>query len=235
MKHKLAQMAMRYGGYKRTSDLMEKKWKLIADHLSADPEFSSSAITFDWRSLQIQFKRLQETVLKETGTDKPGANLSGLPEEPSPYQLLMMNMAEEVASGKGAKDIEKEKKRKLQSNLLTHESSALEQQVHIHYGSSVEPAPLQAASSQEEPSSLSSSSESVASKKVKREKKGVHYIEGLEMNFKDLTEEDPELTALQKQKLEREIKMMDVAREREESVTSMLKVMVTLISNGYLK
>jgi hypothetical protein len=39
MKHKLAIQVLRQNGYKRTGETMEKKWKLIAELLSADQEF----------------------------------------------------------------------------------------------------------------------------------------------------------------------------------------------------
>jgi hypothetical protein len=140
-KLKLANLVLKQQAYKRTGEVMEKKWKLIAELLAADPDFANLKANLEWKNLRRHFARLQDLVLEEAGIDKPGANLSGLAEEPSPYVLMMINMAEEVSNLKGAKEVDNAKKKRLQENLLTHEGSILQQQVNIHYPVSVNPCP----------------------------------------------------------------------------------------------
>ena len=234
MKFKLANLALKYGGYKRTGDAMEKKWQLIAELLSTDEEFTKSDVKSDGKSLYAQFKRLQEAVLKELGISEEGANLSGLAAEPSPYQLLIINMAEEVSTNKGAKDIAKEKKAKLQSNLLTHENNGLSNQIAIKHhvfdlmtaeeeinvlDSSTPPNDSMMSSRvplddlPEETSSSSSSSSSMPSKKKKR---GASFMDKFELAAADMFEDSSDIKELEKRKLEKEIDAIDKQHAREE-------------------
>jgi hypothetical protein len=197
MKHKLAVQVLRQNGYKRTGETMEKKWKTIAELLSADQEFSNSAITLEWNSLRKQFARLQEAVVKETGTDKPGVNLSGLAEKPSDFQILMLNMAEEVANSKGAKDVDKAKKARLQENLLTHESATLQQQVLVHYADNVVPGPPAA----DPLSGLTDSSNDESNKKVSLKRKGQNYLEEFTSKMEALAESESKATQAREDRL----------------------------------
>jgi hypothetical protein len=74
MKLLLAKYASRFEGFKKSKESMEKKWTVIADKLMLTEEFKGKQLV--WSSLKIQFFRLQEIVLKETGISEEGANLS---------------------------------------------------------------------------------------------------------------------------------------------------------------
>ncbi len=62
--------------------------------MKTKPEFSELEILPI--ALQNHFKRMQKDALKAAGISMEGANLSGLPEEPSELVTLLSNMAREV-------------------------------------------------------------------------------------------------------------------------------------------
>jgi protein-tyrosine-phosphatase len=68
------------------------KWETILTELKAKENFSDLSIKST--ALQTTFDRFQEAVLKECGISEEGANLSGLPAEPSAYVKLIVSMAE---------------------------------------------------------------------------------------------------------------------------------------------
>ena len=143
--------------------------------------------------LRKQFARLQEAVVKETGTDKPGVNLSGLAEKPSDFQILMLNMTEEVANSKGAKDVDKAKKARPQENLLTHESATLQQ----HYADNVVPGPPAA----DPLSGLTDSSNDESNKKVTLKRKGQNYLEEFTAKMQALAESESKDTQAREDRL----------------------------------
>ena len=128
MKHILAKKVCEHRAYipsfgKNALTLVEK-WQRVKADLIVFKEFYGF-IDKGWESLQAQFNRFKDEVLKEAGISEEGANLSGLNEEPSEYQLLMINMAEEYQIKKQESKEKKEKKEKLQKVLLENEKSFL--------------------------------------------------------------------------------------------------------------
>ena len=97
-KYTLAKLALRYEGYKSSDKPHNEKWETILEKLKIQPI-----------ALQNHFKRMQKEALKAAGISMEGANLSGLPEEPSELVTLLSNMAREVFE---KKVVGKEKKKK---------------------------------------------------------------------------------------------------------------------------
>jgi hypothetical protein len=216
-KLKLANLVLKQQAYKRTGEIMEKKWKLIAELLAGDSDFANLKANLDWKNLRRQFSRLQELVLQEAGIDKPGANLSGLAEEPSPYELMMINMAEEVSNLKGAKEVDNAKKKRLQENLLTHEGSILQQQVHIHYPVSVNPSPPSDTNAGEfecrssnlgEVVSPSARSSSTDSGEKSKKRKGHDFMESFSLKMEKAAQVDSEAAKNREDRLADAIAML---------------------------
>jgi hypothetical protein len=128
MNLRLAQLACKHKGYLRTQMKMEAKWETIAGLLKALPEFESVAITR--HSAQVQFRRAQEQVLNAVGILPTGdrSNLSGLPEVPTEYQKLMIDMHKEVEKTKDVVKAKKNKKKKLERFLAATEAAGLMRQ-----------------------------------------------------------------------------------------------------------
>jgi hypothetical protein len=228
MKHRLAQLVLRYKGYKKTTgETMESKWQTINDMLLADGEFMKLVpvgLKLDSKSLHQNFRRFSDAVLDKFGISAEGANLSGLPEEPSPYELLMVNMAQEVAETKCAKVGLKEKKMKLQENLLTHEKGGLLAQNKITQSStSLLPAvedvstPDDNVVNRVELDSITDSS----SLKSGNKKRGATFFDQFDRATFDLFEETPEIQNLTKVKLEKEIEAIERQHVREERQTDL--------------
>jgi len=106
-KYTLAKLALRHEGYKPTDRAHQEKWENILEKLKMKQEFAELEI--QPMALKNQFSRMQKDVLKAAGISMEGANLSGLPEEPSELVTLLCNMAKEVFD---KKVVGKEKKKK---------------------------------------------------------------------------------------------------------------------------
>jgi len=186
-------------------------------------------IKLDYISLYTQFKRLQEQVLKETGISKKGANISGISEELSPYQVLMINMAED------ARDVLKEKKKtKLQENLqpikhstcsiITEDSDCRFVEKSFSNSSSLSITPpndsiiINRVHLDSFPEigdvtfSNESTSSSISKAKPKAKKRSASFMEHAAQEMF----EDPEFKRLKKIKLEKEIKWMEWQQARED-------------------
>jgi hypothetical protein len=113
----LAKIVKRYNGHIKTKDMsMKSKWDLILNNLKARDEFIELKILQG--PLAVKFHRDQEKVLEKFQISKEGANLSGLPEQPSPYEHLHISMAEESAT--------KEKKRKRAAEVKYVQKQSIE-------------------------------------------------------------------------------------------------------------
>jgi hypothetical protein len=123
MKLILSKEVNRNKAYKKTEQSMEVKWKSILDRITLMPQLIGISCT--WQTLQTQFNRFKDDVLKELQISEEGANLSGLANEPSEFQFLMVNMAEELFEQKHSAQHKKDKKQQLQAALITHEKSSL--------------------------------------------------------------------------------------------------------------
>ena len=91
----------------------------------ADMSFKS------YTGLQTQFDRIHEKEMLILGVTKAGHVLSGLPEVPTEFEKFCILIQEEVEEEENVKireTMKKEKKRKYQAGMLTHELSELSQQ-----------------------------------------------------------------------------------------------------------
>ena len=93
-KYTLAKLVLRHEGYKSTDRAHTEKWDIILTKLKLKPEFAD--LDIQPLALQNHFKRMQKDVMKSAGISMEGANLSGLPEEPSELVTLLSNMAKEI-------------------------------------------------------------------------------------------------------------------------------------------
>ena len=82
--------------------------------------------------LHNHFKRMMEDVRELTGTLREGANLSGLPEEPSEYIKIMLNMYEEVQNNENVKKGMNEKKAAERKKMTMEEKRRLQGQGLVH-------------------------------------------------------------------------------------------------------
>ena len=73
-----------------------------------------------------------EDVSELTGTSREGANLSGLPEEPSEYIKIMLNMYEEVQNNENLKKGMNEKKAAERKKMTMEEKLRLQGQGMVH-------------------------------------------------------------------------------------------------------
>ena len=127
MKLTLAKEVSQCLGYMKTADSMEVKWTKISDSISKKPAFEGLPL-FQWGSLKKMFDRWSEQMLKTYGVSEEGSNLSGLPEQPSEFELLILNMAQAKDESIKKKKIEKENTQKKQQSLFGHEVSGLKKQ-----------------------------------------------------------------------------------------------------------
>ena len=113
----LAKIVKRYNGHLKTKDMpMKAKWELILTALKSKDEFLELKILSG--AVAVKFHRDQEKVLEKFQISKEGANLSGLPNVPSPYEHLHLSMAEEAAT--------KEKKRKRAMKINSDQKKNIE-------------------------------------------------------------------------------------------------------------
>ena len=92
----VANQASKLEAFMPTKKTMESKWTEVLNKCLQDPLFE------EWRAqppraaaLETAFARWMKEVLKKFGISEEGANLSGLNEEPSEFDGLILAMAEE--------------------------------------------------------------------------------------------------------------------------------------------
>ena len=125
-KYTLAKLVLRHEGYKTTDRAHTEKWDVILAKLKLKPEFTDLEI--QPLALQNHFKRMQKEVMKAAGISMEGANLSGLPEEPSELVTLLSNMAKEVWEKKEVNKEKQKKKKAKEAALSIEEKMTLAQQ-----------------------------------------------------------------------------------------------------------
>lgn len=113
-------------------DSYQIKYSNVMKRLNMNPEFVGINLTFP--AIQDTFKRFQKTVLMECGVSEEGANLSGK-SDPTEYEKLMINMAEDKAKGEHKKKVKAEKDAEIKAGLLTHERTGLMKQARLSYSS----------------------------------------------------------------------------------------------------
>jgi hypothetical protein len=110
-KHRFACIVQKYDGHKKTAETMKDKWAKILSKVESEQDmFVGLSIKQD--ALKNQFDRLKQQVLKECGISEEGANLSGLPEEGSEYQNMMICLAKEDWQVENSKKDRKDKFRR---------------------------------------------------------------------------------------------------------------------------
>ena len=85
---------------------MEAKWGTVLEMCLADPIFKDWLQNPPrWEALETAFNRWTKETLRAVGISDISANLSGLPEDMSPFVSLIVTMAEDKeASNKSRKD-----------------------------------------------------------------------------------------------------------------------------------
>ena len=115
-------------GHVKSEISMKDKWTTILHIFTVNyPDMSFKSYT----GLQTQFYRIHEKEMLTLGITKAGHNLSGLPEEPTEFQKFCMMIQEDIEAEENEKArdlLKKEKKRKYQACMLTHESTELSKQ-----------------------------------------------------------------------------------------------------------
>jgi len=122
-KYEFAVLVHKENGHMKTEETFNAKWDKIHARLKEKPNFSDLNIKSP--ALRNTFERFKDAVLKECGISEEGANLSGLPAEPSAYVKLIVSMAEEEHQRALAAARKDKKKKTIQNGLLTHEVLAL--------------------------------------------------------------------------------------------------------------
>jgi hypothetical protein len=214
-KHRFAIIVQKYDGHKKTGETMKDKWAKILSKVESEQEmFAGLAIKQE--GLKNQFDRLKQQVLKECGISEEGANLSGLPEEGSEYQKLMICLAKEDWQIENCKKDKKDKKRGVQKALLTHEYGGLQQQGQILLGDmvlasdfsphaanfSLATSNLEAMESSQPSSTLSSASQTANPSSKTAVKKGKTIMEKFSETTAAILQEDPVFLDLERQKKE---------------------------------
>lgn len=129
-KYVLAQLTLKYKGYKNSDRTHAEKWEQILEKLKLKVGFEELDIKLV--PLHNHFKRMMEDVSELTGTSREGANLSGLPEEPSEYIKIMLNMYEEVQNNENIKKGMNEKKAAERKKMTMEEKRRLQGQGLVH-------------------------------------------------------------------------------------------------------
>ena len=197
----------------RTNVSFKDKWDKILSILKAKPGFTELSIQST--ALKNTYLRFKETVLKECGISEEGANLSGLPEEASEYVKLVVCMAKQEFTRAQTFKSDVKKKKKFMKGLLTHEVNALTNQgASFHLDEDVEDDGHVEVVEGSLPSDLSPDSNVSASSSSGDSRKnssssrsgGKTFMDKFADSMAQLTEEDPEERALQKRKLDMELR-----------------------------
>lgn len=122
-KYEFAVLVHKESGHMKTDETFNAKWERILAKLKEKPNFADLNIKFN--ALRNTYERFKDAVLKECGISEEGANLSGLPAEPSAYVKLIVSMAEEEHKRARKAELKEKKKKAFQKGLLTHEVLAL--------------------------------------------------------------------------------------------------------------
>jgi hypothetical protein len=106
-------------------DKMEEKWAKISGDLAE----KMNTTPISTKSLLAKYNRLSADVLKKYGISEEGANLSGLNEEPTQIESLIISLNEEASqqleSAKETKRLKREREEKMEG----HEHTVFQQQM----------------------------------------------------------------------------------------------------------
>ena len=207
-KYTLAKLVLRHEGYKSTDRAHTEKWDIILTKLKLKPEFAD--LDIQPLALQNHFKRMQKDVMKSAGISMEGANLSGLPEEPSELVTLLSNMAKEIFDKKVFNKEKQLKKKAKEAALSIEEKMALAQQ-----GSSV--TTKKAVTEVEEYGDADDAPAKAASEKESSgRKRGRTFMDDFNANIISLLDDDHEEPEIKQQKLDLEKQKLEVEKQRLE-------------------
>ena len=83
----LASLCLKYQGHRKTDITMQEKWNTIAACITAEKAILQG-YSLSGPVAQRKFDRMCETISKNAAICSEGANLSGLPPEPTPLEKL---------------------------------------------------------------------------------------------------------------------------------------------------
>ena len=86
----LASLCLKYQGHRKTDITMQEKWNTIAACITAEKAILQG-YSLSGPVAQRKFDRMCETISKNAAICSEGANLSGLPPEPTPLEKLVLN------------------------------------------------------------------------------------------------------------------------------------------------
>ena len=202
-KYTLAKLALRHEGYKPTDRAHQEKWENILEKLKMRPEFAELEI--QPIALKNQFARMQKDVLKAAGISMEGANLSGLPEEPSELFTLLCNMAKEVFDKKVVGKEKKKKQKEKEAAMNITEKMALAQQ-----GCSGD---IKKEVTREIDDG---GNEGLSSKNSSGRKRGRSFMDDFNANVISLLDEDHEEPEIKQRKLDLEKQKLDLEKQKLE-------------------
>ena len=202
-KYTLAKLALRYEGYKSSDKPHNEKWETILEKLKTKPEFSDLEI--QPIALQNHFKRMQKEALKAAGISMEGANLSGLPEEPSELVTLLSNMAREVFEKKVVGKEKKKKQKEKEAAMSITEKMALAQQGSSSIIKKEVTLEKDGGGNEE----LANSSKDSSGRK-----RGRSFMDDFNANIISLLDDDHEEPEFKQQKLDLEKQRLDLEKQR---------------------
>jgi hypothetical protein len=84
-----------------------------------------------WETLRAKFNRMLAEVEAKYAVSAEGANLSGLPEQKSDRDEMLLGILESVAEESGHRDAIKAREQKKQDQMYTHEKNILKRQSNL--------------------------------------------------------------------------------------------------------
>jgi hypothetical protein len=110
---------------------LSDRWDNVTEQLKTKASFIGKELKS--QNIRNRFFVFLDEVVKESGTDKEGVNLSGKV-QPSKYVQMMLHMAHYISEKEEVSKDKKDKKKAIQKALLTHEHGALENQSKLVFG-----------------------------------------------------------------------------------------------------
>lgn len=119
----LANYVFKEKGYMRTDTNLTDKFTAVSIKISSDQAFSGAML--DGAALKKKWDRIAFNVDTKYAISVEGANLSGLDEEPSELDKLVLTMLKERFETAKAKEDQKVKDKERNDKMITHEKKML--------------------------------------------------------------------------------------------------------------
>jgi hypothetical protein len=110
---------------------MEDKWILVKAELMTMERFKNLLSDVKWETLRAKFNRMLAEVEAKYAVSAEGANLSGLPEQKSDRDEMLLGILESVAEESAHRDAIKAREQKKQDQMYTHEKNILKRQSNL--------------------------------------------------------------------------------------------------------